>query len=100
MTNAIEIEDIDEMRRQVGIEDVELRAAIRYLTTGDCVRLTFKTDAGRGATAPVVITKVCRHSTFRGKLMSRALKMPPGTSVEFTVAHIHSIVGQGYATNE
>jgi len=88
----IEIEDIEQIRQQEGIDDVELRAAIRRLKVGDCVRLTFMADARRPETVPVRITHIRPGLTFRGKLVKRALKMPLGTIVEFTWDHVHSVV--------
>jgi len=40
MSKRVEFEDIEEMRRLAGIEDVELREAIRGLRVGDYVRIT------------------------------------------------------------
>jgi hypothetical protein len=40
MQTSIEIEDIEEMRRAAGIDDVELRRDIRGLRAGDNVKLT------------------------------------------------------------
>jgi hypothetical protein len=92
MTNTIEIEDIEEMRRQQGIDDIELRAGIRCLRVGDFVRLTFRASVKSCETVSVRITRIRDRMTFRGKLVKRALKMPVGTIVEFTMAHVHSIV--------
>jgi hypothetical protein len=88
----IEIEDIEQMRQEQGIDDVELRTAIRRLKVGDCVRLTFTGNAGRAETVPVRITCIRPDLTFRGKLVQRALRMPLGTMVEFTWDHVHSVV--------
>ena len=41
MRYAVEIEDINTMRRQEGIEDASLRKEIRALAIGDLVNLTF-----------------------------------------------------------
>ena len=40
MRNLVEIEDIDALRRRVGINDVELREQARRLQVGDHVKLT------------------------------------------------------------
>jgi hypothetical protein len=45
MRHTVAIEDIEEMRRQEGIDDVELRKAIRGLHVGDSVKLTFLAGA-------------------------------------------------------
>ncbi len=92
MTNTVEIEDIEQMRLEQGINDVELRAEIRRLSVGDVVRLTFRASAHSAQTVPVRITRIRQEMTFRGKLTQRALKVPPGTTVEFTRTHVHSVV--------
>ena len=43
MRNPVQIENIEEMRRREGIDDVELRSEIRDLQVGDSVRLTLMT---------------------------------------------------------
>jgi hypothetical protein len=40
MDKTLEIENIEALRRSVGIDDVELRGAIRQLRVGDLVNLT------------------------------------------------------------
>ena len=40
MSKRVEFEDIEAMRRQAGIEDVELREAIRGLRVGSAVAFT------------------------------------------------------------
>jgi hypothetical protein len=39
----VEIEDIEKLRRQEGIDDVDLRRAVRALRVGDAVRVTLLT---------------------------------------------------------
>ncbi|MCI0459277.1 MAG: hypothetical protein L0Z62_20195 [Gemmataceae bacterium] len=100
MRNGVEIENIEEMRRQQGIEDVELRTAIRGLRAGQFVKLTLL--AGDGAatreTLPVRITSI-RGTTFRGKLArgpasGNLSSLKAGSLVAFTAAHIHSILNE------
>src|SRR5437764_1036180 len=43
MRHRVKIEDIEEMRQRQGIDDAELREAIRGLEVGDLVRLTLLT---------------------------------------------------------
>jgi hypothetical protein len=86
----VEVEDIEEMRRQEGIDDVELRIEIRSLKVGDSVRLTFR-DVRTFETVPVRLTQI-RGTSFRGKLLQRALTLAGGSMIAFTVAHIHSVV--------
>ena len=97
MGKHVEIENIEEMRRRVGIDDVELREAIRGLRVGDCVNLTLLTDTNpsAGQTRLVRVTRIS-GSTFRGRLVDR--RPPParsglraGSRLTFTAAHIHSL---------
>jgi len=92
MRNAPVIEDIEEMRRRVGIDDVELRQDILRLAVGDLVRLTVLsgTAPAPGKTVLVRITEIS-GGAFRGAVVGR-----PGCAVRsrltFTAAHIHSVV--------
>jgi hypothetical protein len=93
---AIELENIEEIRRQEGIDDVELRVEIRALKVGDLVRITFLTGTTSFETLLVRITSI-RGSAFRGKLAKRPSsaglrKLGADASVVFTTAHIHSLV--------
>jgi hypothetical protein len=97
MNKAVEIEDIEEMRRQAGIDDVELREAIRRLHPGDLVRLTFVATAAPAAreTVRVRITGA-RGREFLGRLADRPnspglAALRAGTRVAFRAAHIHSV---------
>ena len=95
MDNPVEIEDIEQRRCLLGIDDVELREAIGRLRVGDQVNLTFLTGAkaSAGETLVVRITRIC-GSEFRGELAGG----PPPPSLRglsvglaFTAAHIHSL---------
>src|SRR5690349_6464515 len=95
MPNSIEIEDIEEMRRAAGIDDVELHNDIRSLQVGDVVKLTFSAGPRAFESLFVKITRI-RASAFRGKLVNhpvcRALsQLHIGSSVAFTASHIHSL---------
>jgi hypothetical protein len=95
MPNLVEIENIEEMRRLVGIDDADLRMEIRALKVGDFVKLTFLSGASSFETLLVRITSI-RGSTFRGKLAekpsaARLRKLGPEAAVAFTTAHIHSL---------
>jgi hypothetical protein len=92
----VEIEDIEQRRLRAGIDDVELRSAIRGLHVGDLVNLTFLTGATSFETLSVRITRI-NGSAFRGKLadspVAAALsRLRVGSPVAFTAAHIHSLV--------
>jgi len=97
MNKAVEIEDIEALRQQVGIDDVELREAVRGLGPGDVVRLTLVTAVAPAAreTVRVRITGG-RGPEFLGRLADSptspglaALRI--GTRVTFRAAHIHSV---------
>jgi hypothetical protein len=97
MRNSVEIENIEELRRLEGIEDVELRQEIRGLNVGDSVRLTFLAGATSLAreTLLVRITRIDGY-TFRGKLAKSPAStglanLRAGSFVAFTTAHIHSL---------
>jgi hypothetical protein len=98
------IENIEEMRRQEGIDDVELRDEIRGLAAGDFVKLTLSTGERPfpGTTLLVRITSI-RGRAFRGRVENRpasnaASKLRAGSLVTFAAAHIHS-VAKGQATH-
>jgi hypothetical protein len=92
------LEDIEAMRREQGIDDVELREQVRGLLAGDHVKLTFLIAGGppAGETLPVRVVRV-RGPSIRGELAARPTSRPlsrlrPGTRVTFTAAHVHSVV--------
>jgi hypothetical protein len=97
LQNAVEIEDIERLRRRAGIEDDELREKIRLLRVGDTVNLTFLKDAvsPTGETLAVRITFI-RGECFRGTLASEPRcaslsALRPGSAVIFKATHIHSL---------
>jgi hypothetical protein len=96
MNKHVEIEDIEEMRRCVGIEDIELREAIRGLRVGDHVMLTVRTGAtSPGETLLVRITQI-HGPAFRGQLAERPASshlsgLQVGSPLKFTTSHIHSL---------
>lgn len=95
MPNVIEFENIEAMRLQEGIDDVDLRAQIRALRAGDHVNLTVLTGAAKLETLLVRITSI-RGLAFRGKLARKPksitlLELEIGVAVQFSAAHIHSI---------
>lgn len=95
MQKPIEIENIQAMRLQEGIDDVELRKEIRELKAGDFVKLTILTGPTSFETVMVRITSI-RGSAFRGKLVKRPAstglsRLRVGYPVAFTTAHIHSL---------
>jgi len=98
MTNLVVIEDIEEMRRREGIDDVELRDEIRGLGVGDYVLLTFLFGTKAFETLPVRITSI-RGPVFRGKLtrgpaLTSLSPLTAGSVVAFGVIHIHSVPKQ------
>jgi hypothetical protein len=106
MIHPIEIENIEQLRRQEGIEDVELHRAIRGLRAGDIVKLTLLNGAtlSAGETLRVRITRV-RGKSFRGKLAERPRSaglsnLSAGSLVVFTSDHIHSLPAQQSSEEE
>jgi hypothetical protein len=98
MPRAVEIENIEEMRLERGIDDVELRQEIRGLDVGDQVRITLLTDwpLRSAETLRVRITRIC-GSRFHGTLSSWPVS--PGLSalradsaLVFHACHIHSVL--------
>jgi hypothetical protein len=97
MRGPLQIQDIEQMRRRAGIDDVELRQAIRVLRVGALVKLTLLTGAAEsaGETLQVRITSI-RGGAFRGKLTSRPTSaglsgLRAGRAFAFTGSHIHSL---------
>jgi hypothetical protein len=95
MPHAVEIQDIDTMRRREGIDDVALREAIRALKVGDFVKLTLLSGTTSAETVAVRITSI-KGSAFRGKLAdqpasSGLVTLRAGSALAFTTAHIHSL---------
>ena len=106
MSPRVQIENIEDMRRREGIEDVELRQAIRCLQVGGLVRLTFlPTMAGcAGETLVVRITSI-RGDAFRGKLASEPAsaglaELRVGLALAFAGCHIHSLAKARPARHE
>ena len=97
MRNPVKIENIEELRRQAGIDDVELREAIRELKAGDHVRLTLLNEKQSNGTETLLvrITSI-RGGTFRGELANEPASLGlsnlrVGSPIRFTTDHIHSI---------
>lgn len=95
MLVAIEIENIDELRRREGIDDVELHEDISRLRIGDHVFLSFLAGATLRETLPVRITRI-RAGQFRGRLVGRIARpelfgLRADALVSFTAGQIHSI---------
>jgi hypothetical protein len=97
MRDPVELENIEEMRRREGIDDVKLEEEMRGLQVGDLVRLTFLTKAAPvvGETLLVRMTSISGDE-FLGKLTQkpgspRLSKLRAGAQVAFRKAHIHSI---------
>ena len=95
MPNVIEIENIEQIRLQEGIDDIDLRKEIRQLRVGDLVKLTLLTGATSFETLMVRITSV-QGSAFRGQLTKKPASsgladLSVGSPLDFSTAHIHSI---------
>src|SRR4051812_26130007 len=95
MQNPVTIENIEDMRRREGIDDVDLRRHIRTLAVGDLVRLTLSSNPKTFETLTVRITSI-HNGTFRGKLACKPLsnslaQLPSTTLLSFAASHIHSV---------
>lgn len=97
MKPSVELQNIEAMRRREGIDDVELREAIRRLQVGHFVKVTLMTGAAQfaGETVLLRITSI-RGPALRGKLVhhpaaGELAELPAGAAVAFTTAHIHSL---------
>jgi hypothetical protein len=95
MRVSIQIENIDELRRCNGIDDIELHDEIGRLRVGDHVLLTFLSGTNLRTTLAVRITRI-RAGRFRGRLAARPaqpnlLGLPTNAMVAFTAGQIHSI---------
>jgi hypothetical protein len=103
MGKAVAIEKIEEMRRLVGIDDVELRQSIRRLRVGDRVRLTLLGGPEQNASKTLWfrITQV-QGSRFRGRLADGQgnAGLRPRAVLSFSSAHIHSVAGGGPTDDE
>jgi hypothetical protein len=99
----LRIEEIDALRRQCGIDDVELRRQVAALRVGDQARLTFL--AGPGLSAPLTLRVRITHirgDRFHGLLAEpNSGRVPPAVQdampVVFTAGQIHSVVSPGSA---
>jgi hypothetical protein len=88
------------MRCAAGIDDVELRDAIRDLHVGDLVKLTLRGAQGSfpGESLLIRITSI-KGDVFRGKLAQnkrtvRRMGVNESTLLAFTREQIHSIPGK------
>jgi hypothetical protein len=96
MHNSVAIENIEELRRREGIDDVELRAEVGRLRVGDHVKITLRGGESHGGETLAVRITTIRGDGFRGKLAcdpaSAGLAgLRAGSPVAFTTAHIHSV---------
>lgn len=95
MSNRICIEDIETMRREAGIDDVDLRNAVRRIQPGDFVNLTFRAGIGSPETLVVRVTTV-NSAKYEGELaqaptVNSLLSMRIGSPMSFAATHIHSM---------
>jgi hypothetical protein len=92
MDKPLEIENIEQRRSSLGIDDVELHEVIRGLRVGDHVRLTVLSGAksSAGDTLVVRITRIT-GSEFRGTLTAGPPGLRAGAGLTFTADHIHSL---------
>lgn len=97
MKHSVELQNIEDMRRREGIDDVELRTGIRALRVGHFVKVTLLTGTTVFAGETVLVRITCiRGQALRGKLVERPVStdlasLAAGSAVAFTAAHIHSL---------
>jgi hypothetical protein len=97
MRKCVQIENIEEMRRRQGIEDVKLHEDIGRLRPGDLVNVTFLSGPTSFETLVVRITSV-RGTAFPGKLVGEPdapglAGLRVGSPIAFGADRIHSIPG-------
>lgn len=97
MPHRFEVEDIEEKRRLVGIDDADLRERVRRLAVGDCVNVTLRAAANSsaGETVTIRITQINEY-LYLGELAHRPAStalagLCVGQPVVFSAAHIHSL---------
>jgi hypothetical protein len=93
----IRIENIEEMRDHQGIDDEELRRAIKGLRVGDFVKVTF-VPSGCNSAGETLFLRVTKIDGDRlvGKLdeeptLPGLSGLQVGSSVAFQKVHIHSV---------
>jgi hypothetical protein len=106
MRTHVEIQNIEDMRRRAGIDDVELREAIRSLRVGAFVKLTLLAGGPEapGETLLVRITSI-RGDVFRGRLASQPTLaslsgLRIGRALAFSGSHIHSLPTGRFARDQ
>jgi hypothetical protein len=97
MRGRVRIENIEELRVHEGIEDEELRKAIKRLRVGDFVKVTLLPTGSScaGETLLVRLTKI-DGDRFVGKLheeptLAGLSLVHVGSSLAFQTGHIHSV---------
>lgn len=94
---AVELENIEEMRLEAGIDDAGLREELRTLRAGDAVRLTARV-ASRSSPGEYLLVRVTsiKGGVFRGKLErgGRLSLLKAGALLTFTACHIHSVASR------
>ena len=74
MRSQLAIEDIEQMRIREGIDDVELREAIRKLVVGDLVKLTVFV----GSTTPKMMLVRIREDARTRRFQRDCRRLSPG----------------------
>jgi hypothetical protein len=92
---AIEIENIEHMRRCLGIDDDRLHHEVARLQIGNIVRLTLRAGSRTGECVLVrIVTR--RKQEFTGELTTSPTdpnlqRLTSGTLLSFTADHVHSV---------
>lgn len=97
MRHPVLVQNIEELRRREGIDDVELRREIHAIKIGDTVRLTLLTEQ-RPISSETVLVRITQinGNSFQGALVTRPTikglcTLPADLSLDFNRAHIHSL---------
>ena len=97
MRKHLEIENIEALRRTLGIVDLELRREVHGLVAGDFVRVTLLNGAAAFPGETVLVRITSRNGfAFRGKLAQKPRSahlagVPVGHPVTFDAGQVHSV---------
>lgn len=97
MKTCLELENIEELRRQAGIDDLDFQQQLRQLRVGDSVRLTAAGTVSSPRTSLLVRITSVRGGQFRGCLVrgqGGAARRQGQKVLKFRAAHIHSVVSK------
>ena len=95
MRKQVEVENIAELRRREGIDDVELWKDIGGLRAGDFVKLSLILSPTSFETVCVRITSIqdmeLRGKLVQGPISAKLAELKAGSSLRFNMSQIHSV---------